>query len=94
MKRLYTLFLAVAYCAIAFISYADPVNINTATAEEISSNLKGIGAAKAEAIIAYRDANGAFTTPEQLLNVKGIGEKTLENIKADLVFETEAIPQP
>lgn len=53
------------------------VNINTASAEEISAHLKGVGLKKAQAIVAWREANGVFTTKEQLMEVKGIGEKTL-----------------
>jgi len=54
------------------------VNINTASAEEISAVLKGVGPSKASAIIEYRSANGSFTDIEQLLDIKGIGERTLE----------------
>lgn len=56
------------------------VAINHATAEEIQT-LNGIGPKKAETIIAYREENGPFHTIEDLLNVSGIGEKTLENIR-------------
>jgi len=54
------------------------VNINTASAEDISTVLKGVGPSKASAIVEYRRANGSFTDVEQLLDVKGIGERTLE----------------
>ena len=54
------------------------VNINTASAEEISLTLKGVGLKKAQAIIEWRESNGDFSAVEQLLEVKGIGEKTLE----------------
>lgn len=53
------------------------VNINTASAAELADALNGVGMQKAEAIVAYRTANGAFTSVEQLLEVKGIGEATL-----------------
>ncbi len=54
------------------------VNINTASASEIAAALSGVGPAKAEAIVAWREANGAFTSVEQLLEVKGIGRATLD----------------
>jgi len=57
------------------------VSINTATAKELTKFLKGIGKAKAEAIIAYRDTNGEFKKVDDLLKVKGIGKKVLENNK-------------
>ncbi|MBM4402785.1 MAG: helix-hairpin-helix domain-containing protein [Candidatus Cloacimonetes bacterium] len=55
-----------------------PVNINTAGLEELMT-LKGIGKVKANAIIEYREANGAFQSVDDLVKVKGIGPKTLEN---------------
>jgi competence protein ComEA len=67
--------------------YADPVNVNTATAEQIAENLQGIGIKKAQAIIQYREQNGKFNTAEDLLNVKGIGESTLRNNQGNLLFE-------
>ena len=69
------------------VLYADPVNINTATAEQIAENLQGIGIKKAQAIIQYREQNGKFNTAEELLNVKGIGESTLRNNQGNLLFE-------
>ena len=57
---------------------AQPVNVNTADAETLAASLDGIGPAKAAAIIAYRDSNGPFDHPDQLVNVKGIGIKTLD----------------
>ncbi|SFJ19030.1 competence protein ComEA [Halobacillus dabanensis] len=62
------------------------ISINTATLSDIES-LKGIGPSKAAAIIAYREENGPFSSIEELVEVPGIGEKTLENIK-----ETIRIP--
>ncbi|MGP4067667.1 helix-hairpin-helix domain-containing protein [Halobacillus sp. B29] len=54
--------------------------INQATLEEIES-LNGIGPSKAAAILQYREENGPFKTSKDLLNVTGIGEKTLENLE-------------
>jgi competence protein ComEA len=53
------------------------ININTADAQALTK-LKGIGPKKAEAIVAFRKANGAFKTVDQLADVKGIGAKTIE----------------
>ncbi len=53
------------------------VNVNTATAEEISTLLKGVGIKKAQAIVEYRQQHGAFETQEDLTKVKGIGEATV-----------------
>lgn len=54
------------------------VNINTASADELSSALKGVGPAKAQAIIDYRTQYGPFKSVEELAEVKGIGPATLE----------------
>lgn len=56
------------------------VNINQATQEELES-LSGIGPSKASAIIQYRDEHGMFQTVEELMEIPGIGEKTLDNIR-------------
>lgn len=53
------------------------ININTADADELSQ-LEGIGAKKAQAIIDYREKNGAFRTVDELTNISGISTATLE----------------
>ena len=58
-----------------------PVNINTADAATLAGSLRGIGRSKAEAIVAYRDENGPFKSVDDLVNVKGIGAKTLEHLR-------------
>lgn len=59
------------------------ININTAGIKELST-LSGIGAAKAQKIIDYREANGNFKTIEEIMNVKGIGKATYEKFKANI----------
>jgi len=54
------------------------VNINTASVNDLAEALVGVGVKKAEAIVEYRNVNGPFTDKNQLLNVKGIGEATLD----------------
>lgn len=57
---------------------AAKVNLNSADAETLARELNGIGETKAHAIVEYRQANGAFESVDELLEVKGIGEATLE----------------
>ncbi|MGD9984268.1 MAG: ComEA family DNA-binding protein [Porticoccaceae bacterium] len=62
------------------------VNVNTASAEQLASGLIGVGPAKAQAIIAYRETNGPFKDEAQLLNVKGIGEAILKKNEGRIAF--------
>jgi len=72
------------------LAIGGPVNVNTADAETISEELKGIGMAKARAIVAYREANGPFKSADDLVLVKGIGERTLQAIRADIRLKDDA----
>lgn len=56
-----------------------PISINAAEKETFMA-LPGIGEVLAERIVAYREENGSFSAPEELLNVEGIGKKRLEEI--------------
>jgi len=66
---------------------AEPVNVNTASAEEIAANLKGIGLSKAQLIVEYREANGSFLHVDELVKVKGIGVKTIDNNRGMILLE-------
>ena len=79
MKRL-----ALAF-ALALYSFAAAaaINLNTATKEELVAPPR-IGPAKAQAILDYRQKNGAFKSVEELKDVKGIGAKRFEKIKGEL----------
>ena len=57
---------------------AQPVNVNSASAEEIAESLKGVGLSKAEAIVGYRTEHGEFKHADELVNVKGIGIRTVD----------------
>jgi competence protein ComEA len=74
-KSLAALALCLAFTLPAFA--ATPVNINKADAQTIATSLDGVGLAKAQAIVAYRSAHGAFKSVDDVGNVKGVGDKTL-----------------
>jgi competence protein ComEA len=91
MRLIKSLLLALALSLPMFASAAEPVNINTADASTIAASLNGIGEAKARAIIEYREKNGAFKSADELVNVKGIGLKTVEKNR-DLIRINGAAP--
>lgn len=64
--------------------WAGPVNVNTADASTIAKELEGIGPAKAQAIVEYRQKNGPFRAPEDLLKVDGIGQKVLDQNRGSI----------
>jgi len=66
-----------------------PVNINTATQEQLET-LPGLGAKVAQRIIEYRQKNGNFKKVEDLMNVKGIGEKSFLKLKPMLTVSQKA----
>jgi competence protein ComEA len=78
-KLLRTLVLALALPSFAALA-AGPVDVNTADATTLEQ-VKGIGPVKANAIVAFRTANGPFTSIDQLVRVPGIGEKTLQQLR-------------
>jgi competence protein ComEA len=62
------------------------IDINTATAEELARELVYVGPVKAQRIVEYREKIGGFVSPEQLLEVYGIGPKTLERNREKIVI--------
>jgi len=74
--------------ALPVAAFAGPVNVNTANAETISTELQGIGMSKAQAIVAYRKNHGPFKSYEDLTMVKGIGVRTVEINRANILFKS------
>ena len=76
--------------ASSMVALAGPVNINTADAETISSELKGVGMTKAQAIVEYRENHGRFESHDDLTLVKGIGARTVEINRENILLEVVA----
>lgn len=74
-------------------SFAGPVNVNTADASTLARELDGIGPAKAQAIVEFRQKNGPFRSAEDLLKVQGIGQKVLDLNRASIRLD-RAAPAP
>lgn len=72
------------------LSASGPVDINRADAATLVQ-LNGIGPAKAEAIVAWRDANGPFLQVEDLAKVSGIGLRMVEQLRADITVGPEPV---
>lgn len=98
MKRLLYLGIVAAFCLtfvptlsvanepLIEVSQQQPLNINTATLEALEA-LPGIGPVTAQRIIDYRTERGAFASVAQLVEIKGIGEKSLEKVRPLIAVE-------
>lgn len=81
-----TVALMMAWAVPALVADMQKVNINTATIEELAS-LEGVGDTVAARILEFRTSNGAFQKPEDLMMVKGIGQKLFDRNKDRIVVE-------
>lgn len=79
--------LAAAAPAVVGAETAAPININTADEAALASGLKGVGEARAKAIVAYRDEHGPFKSVEELTEVKGIGDAVIEDNRSKIVLK-------
>ena len=78
MKSLKSTITAIALLACGAVFAAEPVNINTADAQTLADAINGVGLKRAEAIVDYRNQNGPFKSVNELVQVRGVGEKSLE----------------
>lgn len=83
-KIIVTLFTVLFAFTFSLNVVAAPVDINAASAADIEASLKGVGPVKAKAIVDYRQKNGKFKSVDDLMSVKGVGEKTVKSIKSDV----------
>ena len=85
--------LCAALVLMPMLAWAGPVDLNTADAETLARELKGIGPARAEAIVAWREANGPFQAPEDIVLVQGIGERVLEDNRDNIIVSAPEKPE-
>lgn len=89
MKNLRRSLLVLLFAAASpLAAVAGPVDINTADAATISAELQGVGMSKAQAIVEYRKNHGPFRSYEDLTLVKGIGVRTVEINRANILFKS------
>ncbi len=98
-RKLITLAIALTFAAPGLLLAATPVNINQANAATIAKSLDGIGASRADAIVAWREAHGPFKKADDLKHVKGIGKATIERnrsaiLLADTATGKDAVAEP
>jgi len=87
--RIWKLALPLSGIILPMWALAGQVNVNTANAETISEALQGVGLNKAQAIVEYRQKHGPFKSPEDLSLVKGIGDRTVELNRDDILVGSE-----
>jgi competence protein ComEA len=97
MKKVFLAWVAAMLIAFGGLASA-AVDLNSATAAELEA-VKGIGAAKAKAIIDYREKSGPFKSVDDLKGVKGFGAKTIDKLRPEftvggMAAEPSAAPKP
>ena len=80
----HVVFAVVLFLGAFSLQAGEIININSADAVTIEQELKGVGKVKAQAIVKYRKENGPFKSVDELVNVTGIGEKTLEKMRGKI----------
>lgn len=89
--KLTRLVLAASLLGASMLGFAaTPLDINTANADALAETMQGVGASRAQAIIAYRDSHGPFASVDELARVKGIGERTVDLNRDRITVESSA----
>lgn len=89
MSRIRCVLFTLVLLLVSFTAMAVPVDINSADAQTLAEALNGVGMAKAEAIVVYREQYGPFRQIEDLLQVKGVGPRILEKNRDAIMVETK-----
>ena len=92
MERITRMCLLLIALLVSGPGLANTIDINTADAQTLATGLTGVGDTKARAIVAYRDQNGPFKSPDDLKQVKGIGDRILELNRGNISAGGRATP--
>ncbi len=84
MRKFAIVCFSVFLLGLSSLTLAAPVDINTADAALLAQSIKGVGAKRAEAIIAYRKEHGPFKTADELTKVPGINAKIVEDNRQNI----------
>lgn len=87
--KLFRISLVIFALALAAPWSANAININTADIETLNKELSGVGKTRAEAIIAYRKKHGPFKSVDELINVEGIGHRTVESNRSKITLKSK-----
>ncbi|HUL13015.1 MAG TPA: helix-hairpin-helix domain-containing protein [Methylococcaceae bacterium] len=87
MRKIKSIAFALVFGLSAFGALAEPVDVNTATAEQIAAAMAGVGKAKADAIVQDRDKNGKFKSIDELTRVKGIKTATISKNRDNITVK-------
>lgn len=85
MRKLFNICCSLILLGLSAMALAAPVDINTADAATLAKAMNGVGAKRAEAIIAYRKEHGPFKSVDELTQVKGVNLKIVEENRANIV---------
>ncbi len=93
MKIISSLAATLAALLLAPAAFAGPVNVNAADAATLARELTGIGPMLAEAIIKDREENGPFRSADDLIRVRGIGERIVEMNRGNILVQEASAPE-
>ena len=88
MPRLRTIVLALALAFPPLLLAGQAINVNKADAATLAAAIKGVGTAKAQAIVAYRKQHGPFKTIDDLTQVPGVGERIVDMNRSNITVGT------
>lgn len=93
MKMIQSMILLLAMITSSML-LAEPININTAEANAMAAEIKGVGIKRAQSIVEYRELHGDFVSVDSLANVKGIGPSIIEKNRNKLTVGEQNLDKP